>query len=106
MLKLRELRLEKGMTILDVSLELDVSYSTIQQYETGTNEPNIAMLVKLAEFYNVTIDYLVGHSPVREPLTDEDLVLAQQLRHLKNPVAKEAVTTLLGEIREYKPKKP
>ena len=105
MRRLRELRLEKGLTILQVSLELEVSHTTIQQYETGTNEPNIAMLIKLADFYGVTIDYLVGRSPVRGPLTDEDEALAYQLRHLKNSTAKQAAITLLGEVREEQGKK-
>ena len=100
MLKLRELRHEKGLTILDVSLELDVSFSTIRQYETGATEPSISMLIKLADFYNVTIDYLVGRTPVREPLSDADETLAYQFRRIKNPTVKEAILTLLNETPE------
>ena len=70
MLRLRELRVERGLTLLDVAMEMDVSQSTMQQYETGAIEPSIGMLVKLSDFYHVTIDYLVGKSLVREPITD------------------------------------
>ena len=97
---LRLLRNEKGMTIMDLALEMDVVQSTIQQYETGINEPNIEMLIKLADYFGVTIDYLVGRSPVRHPLNDDDETLAFQLRHLKNDSAKKAAIALLREVKQ------
>lgn len=101
MLRLRELRVERGLTLLDVALEMDVSQSAMQQYETGAIEPSIGMLVKLSDFfYHVTIDYLVGKSPVREPITDEDQILASQFRTLHNTAAKQAIISLMKEIRQ------
>ena len=100
MLRLREMRVERGLTLLDVALEMDVSQSAMQQYETGAIEPSIGMLVKLSDFYHVTIDYLVGKSPVREPITDEDQIIASQFRTLHNTAAKQAIIALMKEIRQ------
>lgn len=67
---LRMLRIEKGLTIMELALEMDVVPSTIQQYETGVNEPKIEMLIRLSDYFHVTIDFLVGRSPVREPINE------------------------------------
>lgn len=96
---LRMLRIEKGLTIMEFALEMDVVPSTIQQYETGVNEPKIEMLIRLSDYFHVTIDFLVGRSPVREPINDEDEILASQLRHLNNREAKRAAISLLREVR-------
>ena len=96
---LRMLRIEKGLTIMELALEMDVVPSTIQQYETGVNEPKIEMLIRLSDYFHVTIDFLVGRSPVREPINDEDEILASQLCHLNNREAKRAAISLLREVR-------
>ena len=49
---------------MELALEMDVVPSTIQQYETGVNEPKIEMLIRLSDYFHVTIDFLVGRSPV------------------------------------------
>ena len=54
---LRMLRIEKGLTIMELALEMDVVPSTIQQYETGVNEPKIEMLRRLSDYFHVTIDF-------------------------------------------------
>lgn len=59
---LKILRKEKKLTQAQVAEHLDVSVSTYTKYETGVNEPDIAMLKKLAKFFNVSIDYLLGES--------------------------------------------
>jgi transcriptional regulator with XRE-family HTH domain len=59
---LKELRKEKKLTQAQVAEHLDVSVSTYTKYETGVNEPDIAMLIKIAKFFNVSIDYLLGES--------------------------------------------
>lgn len=58
--RLRELRLEKGLTIVELAKVLDSAKTTIANYETDKRQPNYDMLKRIAEFYNVTIDYLVG----------------------------------------------
>ncbi len=61
-MKLKELRKEKGISQLKLALILNTSQNTISRYETGEREPGINELIKLAEYFNVSIDYLVGRT--------------------------------------------
>lgn len=58
--RLKELRIEKGLTQADVAKAIGVSSATIGNYEQGTREPrNNAMWKSLADFFNVSVDYLM-----------------------------------------------
>lgn len=58
--RIRELRLEKGLTIKALATELNIKESTLSKYERAEREPSIEALILLSEFFNVSIDYLVG----------------------------------------------
>ncbi|MFW6027137.1 MAG: helix-turn-helix domain-containing protein [Candidatus Woesearchaeota archaeon] len=60
--RLRKLRSEKNILQKDLANFLDVSTSTVGKYESGIREPNLDKLKKIANFYNVSLDYLVGRS--------------------------------------------
>lgn len=57
---LKELRIEKNLAQKDVADILGITVSAYSFYENGKREPNITSLKKLASFYNVTLDYLIG----------------------------------------------
>ena len=59
-LRLKELRQEKGIGQIELAKNLEVSKGIISLWENGQREPNMYSLIKLAKFFNVTIDYLVG----------------------------------------------
>ncbi len=61
-MKLREIRKKHGISQLKLALELNTSQNTISRYETGEREPGIAELIKIADYFNVSIDYLVGRT--------------------------------------------
>lgn len=61
--RLIELRKEKGLSQVALAKELGVDCSTIAKYETGDRLPDLVMLCKLADYFNVTTDYLVGRTP-------------------------------------------
>jgi transcriptional regulator with XRE-family HTH domain len=67
LIRLRELREEKGLTQEEFGVLMGLAKSTISQYENGTREPNITNLNKFAEFFGVSIDYLLGRTEVRNP---------------------------------------
>ena len=60
--KLRQLRIEKGLTLKEVSAELGISLMAYAHYEHGDREPSIETLKKLCLFYSVSADYLIGIS--------------------------------------------
>ncbi len=59
MKKLREKRIEKGLTQEQLGALVGLSYRTIYQYETGRREPNLAVLRALAIALKCTIDEIV-----------------------------------------------
>lgn len=58
--KLKELREENNIQQKELADILNVSKSTISGWEVGRNEPNQEMLIKIATYFNVTIDFLLG----------------------------------------------
>ena len=61
-MRLQELRKKKGITQLRLATELNTTQNTISRYETGEHEPGIAELIKLADYFNVSVDYLIGRT--------------------------------------------
>ena len=60
--RLQYLRKERGLTQKDVSAILGVKINTLAQYEKGNREPNFKTLRVLADFFNVSTDYLLGRT--------------------------------------------
>ena len=57
---LKILRLEAGLGQVELAKKLGVSKAIISFWENGVNEPVMSALIKIADFFNVTIDWLVG----------------------------------------------
>lgn len=72
-MKLKELRKTKGISQEQAANALNISVRAYQNYEYGQREPNIEMIFKLADFYGVTTDYLLGRD-TGEPETLDKLV--------------------------------
>lgn len=76
--KIKELREINNKTQLDVAKYLDVTYQTIYKYEKDIAIPPADAIVKLAEYFNVTTDYLLGRTdkPNEKNIEDEKLIIA------------------------------
>lgn len=64
--RLRECRKEKGLTQGQVAIYCDITEKAYQNYELSTREPKLGILIRIAEFYQVSLDYLVGRSDEKE----------------------------------------
>lgn len=60
--RIRELREDNDLTQREVAEMLGMSQTGYSKYETGTNDIPTAILIKLADFYNVSVDYLLGRT--------------------------------------------
>jgi len=58
--KLRQLRSEKGNTQLDLAKAVDVSVKTVKNWESDINDPDLSHTIAIADYYDITIDELVG----------------------------------------------
>ncbi len=57
---LKQLRTEKKITQTEVAKALNISQRTYSNYETGSREPSIETLIDMADYFNISIDLLVG----------------------------------------------
>lgn len=63
--RLKELRAQSGDTQASLAEKMGVSSRTIAAYEQGINEPSLDTLIKLSNYFNTTIDYLIGKTNVK-----------------------------------------
>lgn len=66
--RLKLLREEKGLKQLDIAKMLGVSRTTYTQYETGKSEPDLTTVAKLADFFGVSVDYLLNKTDIKDPI--------------------------------------
>lgn len=71
--QLKKIREEKGLSRKDVAEKACIPYTTYVKYETGEREPVLSSLIKLADFYQISLDYLVGRAPQTNPFAMLDL---------------------------------
>lgn len=64
---LKKLRQDNNLTQDELAKKIDSSRSNIANYENGKNKPSVEILEKLAELFNVSTDYLLGKSDIRNP---------------------------------------
>lgn len=99
--RLYNLRKEKGVRQIDIAEFLGCSYQAYQKYEKGLREPDFASLQKLAEYFEVSVDYILGISdtrtvlPSETPLTDGE----KQLLELFSRVPAEQQSLVLEMIK-------
>lgn len=91
---LAKLRKKAGLSQRDLACELGVSNGAIAMWETNKRQPDIEMLIKISNFYNLSLDTLVGikkdmetaanttHGSEALPLSDEEIDLLKYYRQL------------------------
>ena len=80
---LQDLREDRDISRKDLAMVLNISVSTLGMYEQGRREPNIDMLIKIANYFDVSIDFLVGRS-----FKNENNEMLTEALHLKNQIDK------------------
>lgn len=80
--RLLELRLEKNLTQKELGEKFHISSVRYGHYENNRREPDIDLLIDFAQFYNVSVDYLIGNTKIRnldEVYSDETFILLNDL---------------------------
>ena len=57
---LKQIRKEKKLTQLKVAMDLNISREALSHYENNKREPSIELLIKMSEYFNVSIDFLIN----------------------------------------------
>ena len=89
---LQTLRKKRGYKQIKVAMDLDTTQETISSYETGRVFPYIDMLIKLADYYNTSIDYILCRTKYDLPIndikpnniSDEDFILLNKINKLSS----------------------
>ena len=104
---LKALLQEYGISQQRLADAIQVSQPSINKYENHNIEPDIFILSKLADFFNTSIDYIVGRTDVRRPiehveafhLNDEEMNLVLCFRAL-NPHERQCVSTVVETLQK------
>lgn len=87
-MRLKELRVLKNKTQEEVANELNIPRTKYARYEYGTSEPNFQILTQMADYFKVTIDYLLDHEVKYQinkfALTENQLELFEIIKTLSN----------------------
>lgn len=103
MVRLKELREERRLNQEGLALKLNVSQSTISAYEIGERTPDLETLIAIANFFNVSLDYLAGLSDLKQQIRQSDLS-PNELEHLRtfrqlNDIDKEKVKAYIDGLQ-------
>lgn len=66
--RIQDLRIDSDLSQKQLGEVLHISQRSYSHYETGSREIPIEMLIRLADYYDTTIDYLVGRTDNKEPI--------------------------------------
>lgn len=97
--RLKALRKQKGLSQRALAEKLEMSKSAVSMYESGFREPDHETTEKIADFFNVDVDYLLGRSNVTLRYTDV-LADGQPPQYYENEVV-QIVTDRLRKNPEY-----
>lgn len=81
---LKELRKAKGITQEEFAENLNVSGRTVSRWETGTNMPDISLLIEIAEFFDVSIPEIINGERKSEIMNEEVKEVAEKLSDYAN----------------------
>lgn len=116
MLRIRELRLENNLTQKELAEKISSTSKNIWAYENQISIPPLDVLIKLADFFNCSIDYLANHSddfgnvvihttaPAPQ-LSDEEKELLENYRKLPSGLKIRAQAYLSGMVEALTPEK-
>ena len=108
---LKMLRKEKGISQKSLGEEIGVSQQSINKYENYNIEPDISTLIHLAEFFNTSVDYLIGNTEIRPVAelamslkpTQDEIELINEHRRMTDS-EREVVLMLLKKYNNKEPR--
>lgn len=80
---IKTLRKNKNISRKELSEKLDIQYQTLANYENDKREPNTDVITRIAQFFNVTTDSILGITYSQELYTLEEKELIKKYRTLK-----------------------
>lgn len=100
--RMKELREQKNISMKEAAACVGLPYTTYVGYEKGDREPNSEMLIKIASFYSVSVDYLIGRDNNDNTISNKQKHLIPVLGDVPAGIPIDAVTNIIDyeEISE------
>lgn len=96
---IKELRKSKDYSADYVAEKIDIPAGSYKKYESGILNPGVPVVIKLADFYGVSTDYLLGRTEIREMNTlPKDEPTEEEVKSLENQIV-ESYTQMSVETR-------
>ena len=98
--RLKQLREERKLTLRELAEKIHIDKSSLSRFENGEREPRTSVIVDIANFFNVSLDYLLGQSEIRNP---EKIVYSETEPSLDDILQREmegVEYALFGEVRD------
>ncbi len=104
---LRVLRNLKGVSQQKVADYLNTTQQSVFRYEKDKSEPDIGTLIALADYFDTTVDFLIGHTPaVGQPdpqqeldFTKDEIALVRDMRKLTEEEKKSILLVVVNYLR-------
>ncbi len=104
MRRIAELRKEKHWNQVALAMKLNVSQYLVSAYETGRHQPGVETLLRMAELFNVSVDYIIGNTDIKKPvdafaregLSEDEIELLSIFKDLNKKEQQRAIGVLLA----------
>ena len=97
---LKHLRIRKWESQKQTSLNTNIAYANYNKYETTNTAPDIETLIKLADYFQTTVDYIIGHEVPylinKSTLTENQLEIFEMIKKLSDDNCKLVKAYLIG----------
>lgn len=103
--RIKELRKSKKMSQSELGKFIGVSQTTVTAWENGRAEPSSSYVAKLATFFNVSTDYLLGRNPKENDLKTADKNVRLIAAHIDDGTTPEEMNDILTYIDFIKSKR-
>lgn len=103
--RIADLRKHRGLSQYQLAKLLNIATSTLGMYETGKRKPNVEMLEQIAEFFNVSTDYLLGRDPKEDdekPLTRNQKLIAYSIDPDISDEERQAIIEMVQAAKKFR----
>ena len=105
-MKLKDIRIQKGFTQRDIANYLGCAPSVYSRYETGDREPSLDVLVKIAHYLNVSVDFILGiETSAPSALNNYEVALINAARNADERAREDALNMLLSHSKSREGRK-
>ena len=105
-MKLKDIRIQKGFTQRDIANYLGCAPSVYSRYETGDREPSLDVLVKIAHYLNVSVDFILGiETSAPSALNNYEVALINAARKADERAREDALNMLLSHSKSREGRK-